>query len=61
MAVPPYYVIGEKETIRVPKLNADHQRILDLQAAGGAFIDIDGGDAAGPSGGTLIDIDGGGA
>jgi hypothetical protein len=49
----PYYVVGEPEIVRVPKLNRDH-RLL------GSQLDIDGGDATGPTD-INIDIDGGDA
>jgi hypothetical protein len=60
----PYYVVGEKETIRAPKLNADHARIgtLETSGTGGSSVDLYGGDASTTfTGGSYLDLYGGGA
>lgn len=53
-----YYKVGEIETIRVQKLNSDHD-IIEA-GGGGGVVDLDGGDANGATG-SMTDLDGGGA
>jgi hypothetical protein len=62
-ANPPYFVVGEPEIIRAPKLNKLEGRVTTVEetgGGGGTTLTIDGGDA-GANGGSSMSIDGGGA